>query len=119
MMKNKKGYWMSAAVIIALICVCYICRGSNVTYTVFSLAVSLLIVMTTMKLKIKNAYLQFLGKYSFSIYILQRLPMIVLSHFGIADPFLFTLVSLIIVLILAYFFEKLLKIVDRSVLGVR
>lgn len=44
-----------------------------------------LVLLVSMKMEINNNILQWFGKHTFSVYILQRIPMIVLKDLGIAD----------------------------------
>lgn len=68
----------------------------------------LLLVWLTMKVKIDNPILSFLGRNAFSIYILQRLPMQVMSHYGInSEPLLFIPLSVVFTLIIAEAFTRL------------
>ncbi len=55
--------------------------SSNIVlYEVMSVAFTLLIILVTMRVRIGNPYLIFLGKNLFPLYILQRLPMILLKE---------------------------------------
>jgi len=74
----------------------------------------LLITWITMKIRFNNKVLLWLGKYSFSIYIIQRIPMIILKHFGlVSNNILFSALSVITVFPLAFAFQKLLDVSDR------
>lgn len=56
--------------------------------TVFNICACLfvwIVSMLTMKLRIQNAVLAWLGKYSFYTYIYMRIPMIALQHFGVSS----------------------------------
>lgn len=62
----------------------------------------LAIVITTMKLRIHNRALNWLGINAFAIYILQRLAMITCTHFGLNDkPLLFSAVVIPATLLIA------------------
>ena len=43
------------------------------------------VVLVTMKIRVYNPVLEWFGKHVFSIYILQRIPMIILDRFGFID----------------------------------
>ena len=49
----------------------------------FSSTFALIVILLTMKVKIDNKCLRWLGKQAFSIYILQRIAMIVGTHIGL------------------------------------
>lgn len=51
----------------------------------YSSVFALIVILLTMKVKIDNKYLRWLGKQAFSIYILQRIAMIVGSHIGLNE----------------------------------
>lgn len=90
-------------------------RGDVVSYSICAAVFCVLVVWITMKVKLDNPVLQWLGVHSFSIYILQRLPMIVLAHFGWNDePLLFSVLSIAVILPLAAGFTRLLNAVDRQ-----
>ena len=75
------------------------------------------ILIGLMKFKIENAVLFWLGKNLFGIYILQRLPMRFIEHFGWQiNPYIYTLLIFAIALLLAFVFGKLTGIIDRKLL---
>lgn len=78
----------------------------------------LLIIWCMSRFEINNQLFFFLGKHAFSIYILQRIPMNIISHYikpsGIMN-YIFVLVSLGITIVLAVLFDKLLKVVDKKI----
>ena len=69
--------------------------------------------------EIQSSILYFLGKHAFSIYILQRLPMLLISHFytpvGMMN-YVFVAICLLITVGIAVVFDKLLEKVDKIVL---
>lgn len=67
-------------------------------------------------IKLNNPALQWLGNHCFSIYMLQRIPMILLSHFGLQDrKILFTTAVIIIALFLAWGFKRLTDSIDKRI----
>lgn len=115
--KNKFNYYavtLSAA--IAFIALHILRNRSVLFYEASILLLSVLVVLITMKIDINNPVLQFLGKYLFEIYILMRLPMIVLLHFGITNTYLFVLISFGATVLMALVFKKFLKFVDNGIL---
>ena len=77
-----------------------------------SMVFSILIVLITFKIDINNKILLWLGKNVFNIYILQRIPMTLLSHFFNFPSYVFVLLAFIIVVIISIMFDKLLSFVD-------
>ena len=78
-------------------------------FNIIAILFALTLFMLTLKFQIQNKILLWLGKYTFWIYILQRIPMIVLKHIGIANfnSFLFLGISFFITILLTYTFNLL------------
>jgi len=83
-------------------------------YSMWCILFMSLIVLFTMKVKIGNRILEFFGSHVFSIYILQRLPMIVLQKLGLAaqSKYVFVVVCFVITVALAVVFDKLMAKLD-------
>lgn len=68
----------------------------------------LLITVFTMRIKIGNPILNWLGKHAFAIYILQRLPMLLMAHYGVhLHPGVFIPAAIILTFLLAEGFNRL------------
>ena len=82
--------------------------------TVKNLIFSLAVATLSMRLSIHNRVLEWLGRQSFSIYLLHRIPMLLFSHFGILadNKYLFTLLILATALPLSAGFTWLCAMVD-------
>ena len=78
------------------------------SYTIWALAFTAAVILFTMKMSICNPVLEWFGAHIFSIYILQRLPMMVLKAYGCVDshPYLCLLAVFAITVPLALVFEK-------------
>ena len=75
----------------------------------------LLVVVFSMKVQVGNPVLRWLGVNAFAIYILQRLPMNVLSHLGVNRQIaVFVPVAIILTLLLAEGFTRATGILDRK-----
>lgn len=85
-------------------------------YEISQVALCALIVMVTMKVDIHNKILEFLGRNLFEIYILMRIPMIILLHFDVTNTYLFVAISFAVTLLIAALFKKVLNIVDKALL---
>lgn len=74
-----------------------------------------LLVGVSMKLCLDNAFLQFLGKHTFSIYILQRLPMRFLSSKGVyaEDNVALFIVCFLLTCAIAIVFDSTMQKMDR------
>lgn len=65
----------------------------------------LLVVLATSRIKIGNPVLNWLGKHTFEIYILQRLPMIALSGIGI-NQYVYFLIGTVLTGLVAFLYQK-------------
>ncbi|MDO4413647.1 MAG: acyltransferase family protein [Erysipelotrichaceae bacterium] len=116
LLRDHKKYVLSLICILGIMLMCYMLRGNNVIYSIYSIMFSLMVVFMTSRVRIQNQILLWIGKYSFSIYILQRIPMILLSHFGVENEIVFVILAWICTALMAYCFEMILKWVDRNVI---
>ena len=90
-------------------------RGGGIEfYSMWAILFMALVVLFTMKVKIGNAVLSFFGSHVFSVYILQRIPMIIFSKLGLADynKYLFIVICFIITVVMAVIFDKLTDRLD-------
>ena len=67
----------------------------------------LLVILATSRIQIGNPVLNWLGKHTFEIYILQRLPMIVLSGIGM-NQYVYFLICVIVTGLAAFLYQKLM-----------
>lgn len=73
----------------------------------------MIIVELSMKIKIGNNILHWFGTHVFSVYILQRLPMMVLRHLGFAGHrYAFIIISFAVTVVLAVWFDFAMKKLD-------
>jgi hypothetical protein len=83
----------------------YFCLKFNILSIIFAL----LIIQLSMKIKIQNAVLCWLGLNLFPLYIYQRIPMFLFSEINCSivrdAPFLFMAASFIITSIIAHFYR--------------
>ena len=88
-------------------------------YIVISSVFSLLVVMITMKFTINCKFFEILGKNVFWIYILQRIPMIILSNLKMQNhQYLFLILSFLSTIIIAEIYKyiidnKIIKIIYK------
>ena len=77
---------------------------------VMAIAFALIVVMLTMRIRIDNSWLQWLGSHLFPLYIYQRLPMLALFHLCGCEllrryVFCFVLVSFTLTVVIAHFYH--------------
>ena len=116
-MKDTRSYLLVLIFLVTVSFLCFLFRGNNFTYSIFTLSACCLIIMFTMKFQIQNPVLLWIGTHSFSLFILQRIPMILLRHSRITESILFTAISWIAVSIIAFCFNILIHKIDRMLFG--
>lgn len=107
-------YWPALLMICGVFAYLYTKRFDVIYFSVLAPVFCVLITFITMKVKFDNKILAWLGKHSFSIYITQRIPMIIMTHFGAnKNSILFTILVVLTVFPFAWLFSMLLSWVDR------
>lgn len=86
-------------------------------YEVQSILFALFLLAVTSRVEIGNKCLAWLGKHSFSLYILQRIPMLILDHFKVSTGggrWLFILASAVATGLLSWAFDEwIMKPINR------
>lgn len=88
-------------------------------YSIWAILFMALVVLFTMKIQVSNPLLGFFGSHVFSIYILQRIPMIILSRLGLADynKYVFVIICFALTVAMAVVFDKLTERLDGLIFG--
>ena len=86
-------------------------RNYLIAYEIMSIFLCFAIILFCSFIKMENSLFAFLGKYSFEIYILQRIPMILFQKFF--SGYTYMSVCLLATVILAILFKKLEKTADK------
>lgn len=116
--KMFKKNWLSTLVILLIpLAITYKIRYNDYIMNLASCFFVLIVVWFLVHFKIKSKVLKQFGNHAFSIYILQRLPMVILTHFY--EPtgymiYVFVIVNLGITFALAMLFDKVLKHIDEK-----
>ena len=108
LMKNDIIYSSILAVVVIAYIFAYLHRFDKLLiYEIWAMLFCALTVMLTMKISLQNEILKFLGKHIFSIYIIQRIPMILLDHYGLSGrhKYVFLIVSFAITIAMALIFD--------------
>jgi hypothetical protein len=85
-------------------------------YELFVLFAVALIVMFMMKVNIKSSILDWFGQHIFSFFILQRIPMLLLRHYGYAkEPYFFIIVSFFMTVFLSVIFDAAMDKLDSII----
>lgn len=115
---NKKAI-VSLIIILIPILVTYKLRGNDYIMNLNSCFFVLLVVWFMAHFEIRSKMLFFFGKHAFSIYILQSLPMVMISHYytpvGLMR-YLFVAANLLITVCISVLFDKFLPVIARRIL---
>lgn len=121
LMKNDLIFFAASGVLVLAYLEAYNMRSDYgiYSYTVWAVLFTLGIVMITMKVKITNPVLEWFGNHVFSVYILQRIPMILLSRYGVADRHKYELMiaSIIVTVLLAEIFDRCTGALSKKIWG--
>lgn len=109
-LKSKIVYGEAFVVTLSCFLVLYLI-SNDITFSVRACLFSLLVVLGSMKVIFGNIVLKWCGENLFSLYIMQRIPMIILSRLPLS-PFAFIFLSIVITMFLAGIFSRILKMVD-------
>ncbi len=114
-LRPKYRYWIALAIVAIAFRIAHIFwYDSTVLYQFTACLFVLLIVLITMKVRIKSKLLCYCGKHLFSLYILQRIPMIVLQNAGLRDNLgLYAGISLTATFALSWCFDATSGIIER------
>ncbi len=116
-MKNNLTYCFSLVLTAGLFIGvrCYWGGFANTVSYLFSCVLfALSIILITMKIKFGNRILDWLGNHAFSIYMLQRIPMIVLFKTGFLQthPYISFVITVMVTIITAELFDRLTGFID-------
>lgn len=109
-MKNDIIYFIAGAGLTGAYLFSYIHRwDSFYMFTIWGVLFTLGITLITMKVKIESNLLKWFGEHIFSIYILQRIPMIILKEYGVAGrhKYVFVILSIAVTCAMAVVFDYL------------
>lgn len=110
----KHYYWYILGVLLIVFLFLHVSKGIpsplGIAYNVKSIVFCFLVVLTTLKVKIGNRFLYWLGASVFPIYIYQRLPMRAFRFWAgdawiCSNPYLFIILSTAITCLIAYFYK--------------
>ena len=115
-LKNNLNYILCLILTFLTFVLCRFTEYSHLVFELKSICFVSIIFLITLKVKIGNKVLLWLGKNTFNIYILQRLSFIVYKEIGLLDYniYLYFCISIITIFIIAFVFDKILKIIYKS-----
>ncbi len=113
-------YYTNLIFCIVLFFTLFCFRNEIIAYELYAIMFSILIVIITMKVSIGNKILEFFGSHVFSIYILQRIPMIAFGYLGLdkVNYYAYFIVCFIITIVISFLFDLLMKKIDKLILKI-
>ena len=117
--KDKKKYYWALAVLVIIFLISILLRNVMLFYIIHALVFTLLINHLSMIVHIDNPVLKWLGSHIFSIYILQRIPMIIGDHLEFIDEHMivYFIFSLVMTGIMAEVFDRFVHMISKKVFG--
>ena len=118
LMKNDIIYLIAVAGMTLAYIFTYLRRDDRLMYYIlWSFAFTIITVMVTMKVDIQSNILKWFGEHIFSIYILQRIPMIILKELGVTDrhKYIFLIVSFALTCAMAVVFDYLTGLLGKAI----
>lgn len=109
--KQERYYGLFLGCMVLFV-VLYLFRNHVVVYELLSMTFMAICVLLTMKMQLNNKWLRFLGQHIFEIYILQRMPMMLLYSFRLPTVIYFGLsfgITLGLAIVLRKACNKVLK----------
>ena len=114
---NNITYIMSMILCIIIFLICKHYRSHLSLYQLHGIMFSFIITLLSMKFILKSRILSFLGDHIFSIYVLQRIPMVIglKLHLNQTNNILYFIFSLCLVLIMAYYFDLFFDKINKHI----
>lgn len=108
---NISHYLLSLVILILIFLLACINNFGYFTYELISLSFIMIVVMLSLKIKVGNKYLLWLGKNTFNCYVLQRLVYIFYDYVGLSkyNIYLYFALSISTIFILVCIFNKILS----------
>lgn len=121
--KSNRNYYLSlltclvVGTVFALLCTGKERFDRNLLYNFYSLSVAFFFVLLCQKCVFGNPLMRWLGKYTFPIYILQRIPYVLFRHLGLLayNRAVYFAVCVLSTLVLAVLFQYLTDYLDKRV----
>lgn len=90
--------------------------ASFVSYEFFVCAALIMLAIGMMKINIKSSVLDWFGEHIFSFFILQRIPMLLLRHFGYAyNSYVFVILSFFGTIVMCMFYDEAMDRLDKII----
>ena len=96
-------------------------RGESVVHhSLFAIFFALTVTVMMMKVQIRSTILDWFSQHIFSFFILQRIPMLLLRHYGFAkEPYFYIIMSFFLTVVMSMFFDAAMDKLDSVILKPR
>lgn len=89
-------------------------------YYLFAISFAGVITVMMMKVQIRSTILDWFSQHIFSFFILQRIPMLLLRHYGFAkEPYFYIIMSFFLTVVMSMFFDAAMDKLDSVILKPR
>ena len=114
---NRKKYIFILIITILSFFTLYHFKGTNFWYfEVYSIVFCLLVIELSIIINLRSKILKWYGDRLFWFYILQRIPMIVLTELGYSNhPYRFALIAFVVTTVLTGIFDYVMKYLDKFI----
>ena len=112
---NKNYFILLPTLLLLFIAIRKIFSLNTIYFSIYSILFVLIIVLLTKKIKVYNCCLKWFGDNLFYVYILQRIPMMILTRVGFskAYPYIFIIICFIATIILSFVYSIILNKADK------
>lgn len=120
LIKSKFVYLLACAGVAVVYTLSSVRRGLNLGYyTLWTFMFAAAVVLVSVKVRLRSPLLDYAGKHVFSLYILQRLPMMWLKQAGLltTHPYMSLLIAVAVTVLLAEVFDHLTGKLQRKLWG--
>lgn len=111
-LKHNLYFCVFAVLTIAIFVLTYLVPN-ELAFSVCAVAFSIVVMIVSTKVEVRSPFLLWMGNHLFEIYILQRIPMILLKHQGVTNHYLFGCISIIATVLLSVGFSLIEKKIDK------
>lgn len=111
-LSNNISYLLSLIISLTLFGFMYLFRNNKlIIHQIWSLLFVCLVILVTMKVSFNNFILNWIGKHTFSIYILQRIPMMIFKNSNIIshNTYLYLVLCLLVTLVISPIFDMVTR----------
>ncbi len=114
--KNDICYFISLATVFILFVFSYqFINEGFICHSICSMLFIMLVVIISAKISFNNGFLSLMGAHVFSIYILQRIPMMIMAYSGMNKTvYVFLIASFLVTVPVAMLFDKAMDFIDKK-----